>query len=221
MTAACYTLPPLRPDLHSVPPIIIAIDGPSGAGKGTVARALASVLGYHHLDTGAMYRAVAWKALQQELPLDDEEAVGDLARRAEIDALDGKVTIDGADDGWSGRPIAAAVLGGLAFVAFLVIERRTDHPMVPLSMFANRTTYAGGIFYLYRPDGSLNRPQLEAWLRNPPQEKAMAPNDDDPTLSRGMPNLNLSEAAIDDLVEFLITLGPKPSDAIIQATEVE
>jgi cytochrome c oxidase subunit 2 len=90
-----------------------------------------------------------------------------------------------------------------------------------LTFFANRTTYAGGIFNLYSPDGSLNRSQLEAWLRNPPAEKAMAPNIDDTTKSRGMPNLGLSEEQIDDLVEFLQTLGPKPSEAVIQATEVE
>jgi len=90
-----------------------------------------------------------------------------------------------------------------------------------LSLFANRTTYAGGIFNLYNPDGTVNRPQLEAWLRNPPAEKAMYPNTADPMLARGMPNLGLSEAQIDDLVEFLLTLGPKPSDAVIQATEVE
>jgi cytochrome c1 len=82
-----------------------------------------------------------------------------------------------------------------------------------LTHFANRTTYAGGIFYLYNEDGSLNRAQLEAWLRNPPKEKAMAPD-----AERGMPNLNLSEAQIDDLVEFLQTLGPKPSPAAIKAT---
>jgi cytochrome c oxidase subunit 2 len=90
-----------------------------------------------------------------------------------------------------------------------------------LTFFANRTTYAGGIFNLYNADGTLNRPQLEAWLRNPPAEKAMAPNLDDATKSRGMPNLGLDEATIDDLVEFLQTLGPKPSEAVIQATEVE
>jgi len=56
-------------------PLIIAIDGPSGAGKGTVARALASRLGYRHLDTGAMYRAVAWKALRSGLSLEDEAAM--------------------------------------------------------------------------------------------------------------------------------------------------
>ena len=45
-------------------PLIVAIDGPSGAGKGTVARAVASELGYKHIDSGAMYRAVGWKALR-------------------------------------------------------------------------------------------------------------------------------------------------------------
>src|SRR5574341_2392335 len=77
--------------------LIIAIDGPSGAGKGTVARAVAAHLGYHHIDTGAMYRAVAWKALQEHLPLDDEAAVGALAERVELEATDGVITIDGHD----------------------------------------------------------------------------------------------------------------------------
>ena len=55
--------------------LIIAIDGPSGAGKGTISRTVAQALGYRHIDTGAMYRAVAWKALQDGVPLDDESAV--------------------------------------------------------------------------------------------------------------------------------------------------
>ena len=68
--------------------MIIAIDGPSGAGKGTVARAVAQDLHYTHVDTGAMYRAVGWKALHDQVPLEDEAAVarvvanesGDLSR---------------------------------------------------------------------------------------------------------------------------------------------
>ena len=60
-------------------PLVIAIDGPSGAGKGTVARAVASALGYRHVDSGAMYRAVGWKALRDGVPLDDEAAVAALA----------------------------------------------------------------------------------------------------------------------------------------------
>jgi CMP/dCMP kinase len=77
--------------------LIIAIDGPSGAGKGTVARALAHRLDYRHVDTGAMYRAVAWKALHEHLDLQDEEALAALASRAVIDVSDGVVVVDGHD----------------------------------------------------------------------------------------------------------------------------
>ena len=62
-------------------PLIIAIDGPSGAGKGTVARKIAAKLGYRHVDSGAMYRAVGWKAAQDGVPLDDEARVAELAAR--------------------------------------------------------------------------------------------------------------------------------------------
>jgi len=61
--------------------MIIAIDGPSGAGKGTVARGVAARLRYRHIDTGAMYRALAWKALHDDLDLYDEESIAALAAR--------------------------------------------------------------------------------------------------------------------------------------------
>lgn len=64
--------------------MIIAIDGPSGAGKSTVAKAVAKKLGFSCLDTGAMYRAVAWRALRDGVSLDDEEALGSIARTCEI-----------------------------------------------------------------------------------------------------------------------------------------
>jgi cytidylate kinase len=76
--------------------LIIAIDGPSGAGKGTIARTLSESLGYRHVDTGAMYRAVAWKATREGIPLDDERAVAELAQRAAI-IVEGGVSIDGHD----------------------------------------------------------------------------------------------------------------------------
>ena len=63
--------PPYPPYLPLTKPII-AIDGPSGAGKGTVAREVAIALGYRHVDSGAMYRAVGWKALQEHVALDSE-----------------------------------------------------------------------------------------------------------------------------------------------------
>jgi cytidylate kinase len=77
--------------------VIIAIDGPSGAGKGTVARRLAARLNYRHVDTGAMYRAVGWKAVQLQVDLDDEEALAAVANRMRLAVTDGKVTADGQD----------------------------------------------------------------------------------------------------------------------------
>ena len=77
--------------------MIIAIDGPSGAGKGTVARAVAEALSCQHVDSGAMYRAVAWKAVNKRVPLDDEPAVADIAERSDIDVTSNRVLIDGQD----------------------------------------------------------------------------------------------------------------------------
>lgn len=77
--------------------LVIAIDGPSGAGKGTVARAVAGALGYRHVDSGAMYRAVGWKALRDGVRLDDERAVAALAGRLRIEISPTAVTIGGAD----------------------------------------------------------------------------------------------------------------------------
>ena len=77
--------------------LIIAIDGPSGAGKGTVARAVASNLGYRHVDSGAMYRAVGWKALREGIALDDEASVRRLASQAQIDVSGTTTNVDGED----------------------------------------------------------------------------------------------------------------------------
>src|SRR5687767_77893 len=77
--------------------LVIAIDGPSGAGKGTIARTLSQQLGYRHIDTGAMYRAIGWKANVEGIPLSDERAVADLAQRAELVVEGGVVSIDGHD----------------------------------------------------------------------------------------------------------------------------
>lgn len=77
--------------------LIIAIDGPSGAGKGTISRTISQSLGYRHIDTGAMYRAVGWKALHDGIALEDESALAALAQRSEIAVEGGVVSIDGHD----------------------------------------------------------------------------------------------------------------------------
>ncbi len=84
--------------------MIIAIDGPSGAGKSTVAKAVAKKLGFSCLDTGAMYRAVAWQALQVGTALDDDAALGRIAREYAIefghvegDPVPRQVSIGGVD----------------------------------------------------------------------------------------------------------------------------
>jgi cytidylate kinase len=77
--------------------LIIAIDGPSGAGKGTIARTLAQQLGYRHVDTGAMYRAVAWQALRDHVPLNEEVNVAAIAARADIAVEGGVVSMNGHD----------------------------------------------------------------------------------------------------------------------------
>jgi cytidylate kinase len=86
--------------MRLVKPLIIAIDGPSGAGKGTVARAVARELGYEHIDSGAMYRAVGWKVLQAGgPPIGDvgEDIVAHVAEHSTIDVSGGNVIIDGDD----------------------------------------------------------------------------------------------------------------------------
>jgi cytidylate kinase len=92
-------------------PSIIAIDGPAASGKSTLGRRLADSLGYLFFDTGVMYRAVTWGALQRCLEISDETAVTKLAQTAQIDVRppskeDGRacdVLLDGVDITWETR----------------------------------------------------------------------------------------------------------------------
>jgi CMP/dCMP kinase len=77
--------------------VIVAIDGPAGAGKSTVARRLAERLGFRYLDTGAMYRAVTWLAHEQGVALEDGPALGRLAEQHPVELVDSGVAIAGTD----------------------------------------------------------------------------------------------------------------------------
>jgi CMP/dCMP kinase len=111
--------------------VLIAIDGPSGAGKGTVARAVAEALTCRHVDTGAMYRAVAWLALHDDVSLDDEPRVAELARRAVFDLGGGRIAVDGHDVTAAIRTPdidqAATRVARLPAVRRMLVERQRDY----------------------------------------------------------------------------------------------
>ena len=146
--------------------LIIAIDGPSGAGKGTVARAVAAALGYRHVDSGAMYRAVGWKALQHGIPLESEPEVAALAMASRIDVAQHRVTIDGVDVTRAIRTPeidrAAAAVARLATVRAVLVERQRE------------VAAGGGIVMEGRDIGTVVFPRadVKVYLDATPEERA-------------------------------------------------
>lgn len=136
----------------SAPPLIIAIDGPSGAGKGTVARTLAARLGYTHVDTGAMYRAVAWKAGHAGVDLADEDAVTAIADAAEFE-LGVEVRVDGHE-------ITRAIRTPEMDAAAAIVAR---HPRVRASLVRRQRDYAarGGLVMEGRDIGTVVFPDAD------------------------------------------------------------
>ena len=110
---------------------VLAIDGPSGAGKGTVARAVARALKWSYVDTGAMYRAVAWNVIRRGLPIDDEEQVAALADAAVFELDFGRVCIDGEDVTRLIRTpemdVAAATVARMPHVRRVLVARQRDY----------------------------------------------------------------------------------------------
>jgi cytidylate kinase len=108
--------------------MVIAIDGPAGAGKSTVARAVAGELGFTYLDSGAMYRCVALAALEDGIDLDDGEALGELAEGLEI-GFDGPRALLGT------RDVSAGIRAPEATAA---ASRVSVHPRVREAMVARQ-----------------------------------------------------------------------------------
>jgi cytidylate kinase len=175
--------------LQAVRAPIIAIDGPSGAGKGTVARAVAAARGYQYVDTGAMYRAVGWKAVQTGVALDDEEAVRRVAETSDIVASATRIAIDGVDVTRDIRtPVmdrAAASVARLPGVRSVLVARQ------------RQMATAGGVVMEGRDIGTVVFPDADVkiYLDASPEERARRRAND--TAHSGGP------AAVSDVASLL------------------
>ena len=145
--------------------LIIAIDGPSGAGKGTIAKTIAQRLAYRHVDTGAMYRAVAWLAGHDGVDLDDPAAIASLAAGAELE-VNSTVVINGHNVTQAIRTPeidrAAAIVARHSSVRAVLVERQRAYGR------------EGGIVMEGRDIGSVVFPNadLKIFLDASPEERA-------------------------------------------------
>src|SRR5207249_9858909 len=139
----------------------IAIDGPAGSGKSTIGEQLAQHLGYLYIDTGAMYRALAWLALQEGVDIHDGPALAQLAQRAEIvisrpQVRDGRqytVTVQGRDVTWDIRSPAVTQ----------IVSTTSDHKEVRAVIIAQQRAMAqqGRVVMVGRDIGAVVLPDAE------------------------------------------------------------
>jgi cytidylate kinase len=146
--------------------MVIAIDGPAGAGKSSVARGVAEALGFTYLDSGAMYRSVALAALRAGVDLDDPGAMGELARSLRIGVANGRVELDGRDvtDAIRSAEVTAAA------------SRAAVHPLVREAMVERQRELIGNGRYVAegRDIGTVVSPDapLKVYLTASDEERA-------------------------------------------------
>lgn len=153
----------------------IAIDGPAGSGKSTVGEQLAHKLGYLYVDTGAMYRAVAWLAMQHKIAIDDGPELARLARDARIvinrptsdDGRQYTVTVDGKDITWDLRSAEIT----------RTVPQASSHPEVRLVLRERQQALAHqehGVVMVGRDIGSVVLPgaELKIYLTASLEERA-------------------------------------------------
>jgi CMP/dCMP kinase len=146
--------------------MVIAIDGPAGAGKSSVARAVAAALGFTYLDSGAMYRCLALAAIERGTGLDDGAALGELAGSLRIDLEGDRVELDGRD-------VSAAIRTPAVTEA---ASRVSVHPQVREAMVASqrRLVAAGRYVAEGRDIGTVVSPEapLKVFLTAGDEERA-------------------------------------------------
>ncbi len=145
---------------------VIAVDGPAASGKGTIAAAVASALGFHLLDSGSLYRLVALKALEARIALDAEGALAAAARRLDVAFADGRIRLDGRDVTEAIRTEAVSVAASQVAV----------HPAVRAALLDRQRAFRRppGLVADGRDMGTVVFPdaRLKVYLTASPEERA-------------------------------------------------
>jgi CMP/dCMP kinase len=146
--------------------LIIAIDGPAGSGKSTAGKMLADRLGYVHLNTGAIYRAIGWKAHQAGIRFDDRPAMSSLIEQTQLQFQDDRILVDGQD---VTDKLATNEAGKLASAVAAIPEVRQD-----LLALQRRVGQQGGVVLDGRDIGTVVFPDADVkfYLDATPEERA-------------------------------------------------
>ena len=133
--------------------LVIAIDGPAGAGKSTIAKIIAKRLNINYIDTGAMYRAVTLKCLQNNVNIENEAEVIELAKKTDIDFRDNNIYLDGKVVNEEIRTIEALTrpLATIIYTALILYIRNTHTSLRRRrhAYITSITTYIINTLYIY------------------------------------------------------------------------